>query len=55
LTMVVIMFFGALNTLGLALIGRLHVEHENPRRRPLAVIARTFEGTASRTKVEVVL
>lgn len=54
-TMVVIMFFGALNTLGLGLIGAYTWRgYENSKRRPLAVIqsTRTFEGTASKPKVD---
>jgi len=50
-TIIVIVFFGALNTLGLGLIGAYAWRaYENTKRRPLAVIQRivTFEG-ATRT------
>lgn len=49
-TIVVITFFGGLNTLGLGLIGSYAWRgYENTKRRPLALIstARTFEGESS--------
>jgi len=47
-TIVVITFFGALNTLGLGLVGTYAWRgYENTKRRPLALVrtARTFEGS----------
>src|SRR5262249_10806145 len=55
-TMVVIMFFGALNTLGLGLIGAYTWRgYENTKRRPLAIVqsARIFDGTPANPGLDV--
>ena len=50
-TMIAIMFFGALNTLGLGIVGAYTWRaYENTKHRPLAVVqsAKAFEGTTSK-------